>query len=117
MTSGRRRGLTILALAAVAGIVAGTAGVYVRGSGAGNVDPAVAALCADAVAGRRACRTAATGEVAAFRVAAGPESFRDLTFKTPEGAADDAGGAFRQGRAGQPVGDVVRALPGRDAGA
>jgi thiol-disulfide isomerase/thioredoxin len=78
--------LVILALAAVAGIVAGTAGVYVRGSGAGNGDPAVAALCADAIAAAQRVAPFATGEVAAFRVATGPESFGDLTFKSPEGA-------------------------------
>jgi thiol-disulfide isomerase/thioredoxin len=87
MTSGRRRGLVIVALAAVAGILAGTAGVYVRGSGPGNADPAVSALCADAVAAARRVSPFATGEVAAFRVASGPESFGDLTFKSPDGAS------------------------------
>jgi thiol-disulfide isomerase/thioredoxin len=86
MTESRRRGLIVLALAAVAGIVAGTAGVYVRGSGAGNGDPKIAALCADAIAAAQRVAPFAKGEVAAFRLATAPENFSDLTFKTPDGA-------------------------------
>ncbi len=74
MTPGRRRGMLILALAAVAGIVAGTAGVYVRGSGDSN-SATVAVLCADAVAAATRVAPHATGEVAAFRVATAPEDF------------------------------------------
>jgi thiol-disulfide isomerase/thioredoxin len=86
MTSGRRRGLLILVLAAVLGILAGTAGVYVRGSGAGNGDPTVAALCADAIAAAERVAPLAKGEVAAFRPATAPATFADLSFKTAEGA-------------------------------
>lgn len=83
MTS-RRRGLIVLALAAVAGIIAGTAAVYVRGSADGN-GSAVATLCADALAAAKRVAPLATGEVAAFRVADAPQSFGDLTFKAPDG--------------------------------
>ncbi|HVY20245.1 MAG TPA: TlpA disulfide reductase family protein [Bauldia sp.] len=85
MTPNRRRALTLLALAAVAGIVAGTAGVYFRGAGDSNVT-AAAVNCADAVATASKVAPLAKGEVAAFRVATAPESFTDLSFKAPDGS-------------------------------
>lgn len=87
MTSAMRkrpRGLVLLA-AAVAGILAGTVAVYVRGSGNSN-GAAEAALCADALAAARRVAPLATGEVAAFRPADRPERFDDLAFKAPDGS-------------------------------
>jgi thiol-disulfide isomerase/thioredoxin len=85
MTPTTRRGLLLIALAAVAGAVAGTAGVYFRGSGNSNVS-AVAVNCDDAVAAAKRVAPQAKGEVAAFRVSATPASFSGLTFKAPDGS-------------------------------
>jgi thiol-disulfide isomerase/thioredoxin len=85
-----RRTMAILAAAAVAGLMAGTAAVYVRESGfsnawgLGNVataDPD----CADALLTAKRMAPLATGEVAAFRVADKGEAFNDLTFTGPDG--------------------------------
>jgi thiol-disulfide isomerase/thioredoxin len=82
---GKRRAIVLIAIAAVAGILAGTVAVYVRESSDGN-GSATAALCADALATAKRVAPLATGEVAAFRVADAPESFADLAFKAPDGA-------------------------------
>jgi thiol-disulfide isomerase/thioredoxin len=76
--------MAILAAAAIAGLVAGTAAVYVRESGFSNVagaDPD----CASALATAARLAPLATGEVAAFRVADKGETFDDLTFNGPDG--------------------------------
>jgi thiol-disulfide isomerase/thioredoxin len=77
------RGLVLLA-AAIAGILAGTVAVYVRGSGNSN-GGALAATCADALAVAKRVAPLAKGEVAAFRVADAAERFDDLTFRGPDG--------------------------------
>jgi len=84
----RSQTLLIIAAAAVAGIIAGTAAVYVRGSGDGNVtaaDGAPAVNCDDAVATAKRIAPLAKGEVAAFQIATKPEAFGDLTFLAPDG--------------------------------
>ena len=86
----RRSGFALLGISLVAGVIAGTVAVYVRGSADSN-----GADCAatQALAGRVA--PLAVGEVAAFTVADGAESYRDLSFLRPDGApatlADFAG--------------------------
>jgi thiol-disulfide isomerase/thioredoxin len=85
-TSTRRRGVMLLAVAAVAGILAGTVAVYVRAPGEGN-GGAFAAKCADALAIAKRVAPLATGEIAAFRPATGPESLSDLAFRKPDGTA------------------------------
>jgi thiol-disulfide isomerase/thioredoxin len=95
MTDGKRtrRAIVAIGIAAVAGLIAGTVAVYVRGSGNGN-DAAVAVNCADALAAAKRIAPLATGEVAAFRVADAPERLDDLVFKGPDGAASGLA-AFR----------------------
>ena len=77
-----RSGLALLAVAAVAGLIAGTVAVYVRGSGNSN---AGAAGCDLTLAAAERAAPLARGEVAAFRVASTPESFADLAFTAPDG--------------------------------
>jgi thiol-disulfide isomerase/thioredoxin len=88
----RRRWL--IAAAAVAGIVAGTAAVYVRVSGDGNATLSTAD-CSAALAAAKAAAPLAGGEIAAFRPATGPQSLANLAFAGPDGApktlADFAG--------------------------
>jgi thiol-disulfide isomerase/thioredoxin len=86
MTYSTRRGLLLLALAAVAGAVAGTAGVYFRGSGDSNGAQAIAVNCADAAATAQRVAPLAKGEVAAFRVSPTPVDFSGLAFKAPDGS-------------------------------
>jgi thiol-disulfide isomerase/thioredoxin len=95
MTDGKRmrRAIIAIGIAVVAGLIAGTVAVYVRGSGNGN-DAAVAANCADALAAAKRIAPLATGEVAAFRVADAPEQLDDLVFKGPDGTASGLA-AFR----------------------
>lgn len=83
-TRKRPRGL-VLVVAAVAGILAGTVAVYVRGSSNSN-GSAVAVACADALAAAKRLAPFARGEVAAFRAADTAERFDDLTFKGPDGS-------------------------------
>jgi thiol-disulfide isomerase/thioredoxin len=80
--SRKRSGLALLAIAAVAGLVAGTVAVYVRGSGNSN---AAAAGCDLALAASARAEPLARGEVAAFRVASRPENLAGLAFVSPEG--------------------------------
>lgn len=82
-TRKRPRGLVLL-VAAIAGILAGTVAVYVRGSGNSN-GGALAATCADALAAAKRTVPFAKGEVAAFRIAEVAERFDDLAFKDPDG--------------------------------
>ncbi len=85
----RTQTLLIIAAAAVAGIIAGTAAVYVRGSGDGNVTAsatAPAVNCDDALAAAKRIAPLAKGEVAAFQVATKPEAFGDLAFLAPDGS-------------------------------
>ena len=90
-----RRTVVLLGVAAVAGLIAGTAAVYVRESGFSNVTAASAA-CADALATAARMAPLATGEVAAFRVADKGETFDDLTFTGPDG--EPSGLAALKGR-------------------
>ncbi|MBB5754956.1 thiol:disulfide interchange protein TlpA [Prosthecomicrobium pneumaticum] len=85
----RRRTFVILALAAVAGIGAGVAGVYVTredaGNGAETVAAAPEAACPLAKERAEGLKPLATGEVAAFQVAETPQRLTDLAFETPAG--------------------------------
>jgi thiol-disulfide isomerase/thioredoxin len=91
---GTRRGLVILGLAAIAGMIAGTVAVYVRGSADGNggggdgkaVTGEVTPDCAGALAAAGRVAPLAGGEIAAFRVATAPDPLGSLAFKTPDGA-------------------------------
>lgn len=89
----RRPSLKVLSIAAVAGIAAGLAAVYVIG-GFGSNEAAVAS-CEDAASAVAALRPVARGEVAAFTPAANPVSVADLAFVRPDGTpgtvADFAG--------------------------
>jgi thiol-disulfide isomerase/thioredoxin len=83
--AGSRPAILLLGAAAVAGLIAGTVAVYVRGSGTGNISAADAA-CAGALKTAAAMAPFAIGEVAAFRIATKAESLADLAFKGPDGA-------------------------------
>ena len=85
-------GWMIIAAAAVAGILAGGIGVYVRQSGDSNAS-ALAVNCDNAAAVAKRLAPLATGELAAFKPSARSESFADLIFKAPDGA-DISLGAF-----------------------
>jgi len=87
----RTRTVLIIAVAAVAGIIAGVAAVYVRLSADGNGAPVLASAVNCDAAASTAAKIAplAKGEVAAFQVADKPDSFGDLTFITPDGKAAD----------------------------
>ena len=86
----RRSGFALLGIALVAGVVAGTVAVYVRGSADSN-----GADCDSARATAASVAPLAVGEVAAFNVTEGAESYRDLSFFAPDGSpvtlADFAG--------------------------
>lgn len=73
----------IVVAAAVAGLLAGGIGVYVRQAGDSNVQASV--NCDAAVAVARHLAGLATGEVAAFRASDKPESFATLAFKDADG--------------------------------
>jgi thiol-disulfide isomerase/thioredoxin len=79
----RRPSLKALSLAAIAGIAAGVAAVYVIGDAARN-DAGACALSAEAAA---ALKPAARGEVAGFNPSAAPVSVADLAFVRPDGTA------------------------------
>ncbi len=83
-TRKRPRGLVLL-VAAIAGILAGTVAVYVRGSANSN-GGALAATCADALAAAKRVTPLVKDEVAAFRPAETAERFDDLAFKAPDGS-------------------------------
>jgi thiol-disulfide isomerase/thioredoxin len=78
----RNRGAALLAVAAVAGLIAGTVAVYVRGSGDSNGG---AVGCDLALATAERAAPFARGEVAAFRIAVAPESLAGLSFRAPDG--------------------------------
>ena len=79
----RRAGL--IALAAIAGMLAGSIAVYVRLSGEGNA-PVAAAGCEDALAAAKRVEPFARGTLAAFRPATDPDSLDGLSFRMPDGA-------------------------------
>src|SRR6266536_1602426 len=81
--SRNRRIVTLLALAAVAGAIAGVLAVYFMAAGNGN--PAVAVGCAPSAPVVKAMAPLAVGEVAAFQVADPPEKLDELSFKGPDG--------------------------------
>jgi thiol-disulfide isomerase/thioredoxin len=83
LTLSRVPGGLIIAAAAVAGLLAGGIGVYVRQSGDSNVSAAVNCDAAVAAAGRLS--GLATGEVAAFQPSKKAESFAGLAFKDADG--------------------------------
>jgi len=80
----RRGRAGLVAVAAVAGVLAGTAAVYVSRSGDGNA-AFTAVNCADALAAAKRVGPLATGEVAAFRAARASDALTDLTFIGPDG--------------------------------
>lgn len=77
----RRPSLRMLSIAALAGVAAGIAAVYVIG-GAGRNDGGACAASAEAAA---ALKPAARGEVAGFNPSATPVSVADLAFVRPDG--------------------------------
>ena len=82
----RRRGAFFIGIAAVAGILAGAVGVYVRGATQGNGVTAEARVdCAGAMKTARRLDPLAKGQVAAFRVADKPDLVRSLSFRGPDG--------------------------------
>ena len=83
-TRKRPRGLVLL-VAAIAGILAGTVAVYVRGSGNSN-GGALTATCANALAAAKRVAPLVKGEVAAFRPADVAQRFDELAFKAPDGS-------------------------------
>lgn len=88
MVNGRltgRRGLMLIGLAAVAGILAGTVAVYVNQSRKGNDATAALVDCSGALDAAKRVGPLAIGEVAAFRAADKPDLLTDLSFK----GADD----------------------------
>lgn len=82
--NGRPRKIRLLALAAVAGALAGALAVYFMAAGNGN--PMLSADCAPAVDVVKRLAPLARGEVAAFQVANPPEKIDELGFKGPDGA-------------------------------
>lgn len=83
---GKTRPWIVLGLAAVAGIAAGLAVVYVRGGADGNVGETLAtADCAPAVKAAGLLAPLARGEVAAFQVATQAVALGDLTFQKRDG--------------------------------
>jgi thiol-disulfide isomerase/thioredoxin len=89
---GLSRGIRLVALAAVAGIVAGAFGVYFSGRFNGN--PAAAVDCAGALQLADRVKPFARGEVAAFQVAREPDSLSGLALKKPDNS-DATLAAFR----------------------
>src|SRR5258706_15797868 len=83
----RKRG-ALIAVAAVAGILAGVGAVYVSALSEGNVSLSVAD-CADALQAAQRAAPFARGEVAAFRVARSADSLGDLAFTPPDGRPTD----------------------------
>jgi thiol-disulfide isomerase/thioredoxin len=73
----------LIGIAAIAGAVAGTVAVYVRGSGDSNGGPAG---CDLALAAAVRIAPLAIGEIAAFRVAESAERFDDISFMAPDGS-------------------------------
>ena len=82
----------LIALAAVAGVVAGGVAVYVRGGHSGN-NPGVIAgeagadACAAGAEAAKLIAANATGDVAAMLAADPPQSLQSLPFNDPEGKA------------------------------
>jgi thiol-disulfide isomerase/thioredoxin len=87
MTEARRGlpGWLLLGSAAVAGILAGTVAVYVRGSANSN-GLANTVNCADAVESAKRLAPFAIGELAAFKPTDRAESVGDLAFKAANGS-------------------------------
>jgi thiol-disulfide isomerase/thioredoxin len=79
----RKRG-ALIAVAAAAGVLAGTAAVYVSGLDPGN-ESLSAAECTEALAAAERAAPLAKGEVAAFRVAKTGDLMDDLRFYGPDG--------------------------------
>lgn len=78
----------LIALAAVAGVLAGGLAVYVMGSPSGNNVAATAPAddaCAASTGRAQTVAAAATGEVAAMLAASPPQSLARLTFNDPAG--------------------------------
>ena len=79
--------MMLVGAAAVAGVLAGTAAVYVKLSGDGKPADVALADCAQALATAERIAPLARGEVAAFRIADAPDRLTDLAFNAPDGAA------------------------------
>jgi len=92
MSDGNSRGYRVVALAAVAGLVAGAIAVYVTGGLSGNNSPAQTAAaapdetaCAAKAGEAQAVAGTAGGEVAAMLPADPPQSLASLAFNAPDG--------------------------------
>ncbi|WP_244635596.1 thiol:disulfide interchange protein TlpA [Chthonobacter albigriseus] len=79
----QKQGLGLIAAAAVAGLAAGLAGVYVTGWGQGNDE---AGICAPSTAQAAALKPFASGDLAAFLPAETPVPLGSLAFMSPDGA-------------------------------
>jgi thiol-disulfide isomerase/thioredoxin len=78
----------ILGEAAIAGVIAGTEAVYVRGSAHGNGGtPQAMAKCAAALEAAARAAPLARGEIAAFRPVTAADPVDDLSFQAPDGSA------------------------------
>jgi thiol-disulfide isomerase/thioredoxin len=91
----------LIALAAVAGVVAGGVAVYVRGGHSGNNPGVIAGEagtdgCAATAEAAKLIAANATGDVAAMLAADPPQSLQSLRFNDPEGKAITL--ADRQGK-------------------
>ncbi|HWJ76425.1 MAG TPA: TlpA disulfide reductase family protein [Kaistia sp.] len=84
---GRMRLPLVIGLAAVAGIAAGLAVVYVRGGADGNVGALASGDCSPAVKAAGLLKPLAKGEVAGFQVADRPVSLSHLAFQKGDGTA------------------------------
>ena len=80
----------LIAVAAAAGVLAGTVAVYVSQSGDGNV-ALTTADCAEALKAAARAAPFAKGEVAAFRVAKAADPLDDLRFLGPDGQSTGIG--------------------------
>ena len=113
-----RRAMVVLARRRrFAGMLAGAVAVYVMGSGRAQRRRGGQRRVRRGGRRRGTRAPLAKGEVAAFRVATEPQSLADLAFTDPEGKPVTLAGLAGKAVAGQYLGDLVRALPRRDADA
>ncbi len=90
-----RRGVALLGLAAIGGVVAGAIAVYVNSRDTGNVAELAAHDCSAAIQTAGLLEPEIQGDLAAFRAVKEPELLHDLVFKAPDesdtGIADFGG--------------------------
>ncbi|MCX5494579.1 TlpA disulfide reductase family protein [Kaistia dalseonensis] len=85
-TRGKTRLRMVIGVAAIAGIAAGLAAVYVSGALDGNGGDQASADCAPAVKAAGLLAPLAKGDVAAFQVATEPVSLHGLSFQKADGS-------------------------------